>query len=53
MKSMKLNLITKLMLLMLTPMVAFSEEAVDFNTDFIDSEGKENVDFSKFFAKSP
>ncbi|MBS0925999.1 fimbria/pilus outer membrane usher protein [Providencia sp. JGM181] len=48
MKSMKLNLITKLMLLMLTPMVAFSEEAVDFNTDFIDSEGKENVDFSKF-----
>ncbi|MTC34661.1 fimbria/pilus outer membrane usher protein [Providencia alcalifaciens] len=48
MKSMKLNLITKLMLLMLTPMVALSEEAVDFNTDFIDSDGKENVDFSKF-----
>ncbi|MGO2345678.1 MAG: FimD/PapC N-terminal domain-containing protein, partial [Providencia sp.] len=48
MKSMKINLITKLMLLMLTPMLAFSEEAVDFNTDFLEAEGTENVDFSKF-----
>lgn len=48
MKSMKLNLITKLMLLILTPMVAFSEEAVDFNTDFLEADSTENVDFSKF-----
>ncbi|HBO21387.1 MAG TPA: fimbriae usher protein StfC [Providencia sp.] len=48
MKSMKINLITKLMLLMLTPMLAFSEESVDFNTDFLEAEGTENVDFSKF-----
>lgn len=48
MKSMKLNLITKLMLLILTPMIAFSEEAVDFNTDFLEADSTENVDFSKF-----
>ncbi|EMT6576193.1 MULTISPECIES: fimbria/pilus outer membrane usher protein [Providencia] len=48
MKSMKLNLITKLMLLILTPMIAFSEEAVDFNTDFLEADSAENVDFSKF-----
>ena len=36
------------MLLILTPMIAFSEEAVDFNTDFLEADSTENVDFSKF-----
>lgn len=36
------------MLLILTPMIAFSEEAVDFNTDFLEADSAENVDFSKF-----
>lgn len=29
-------------------MIAFSEEAVDFNTDFLEADSTENVDFSKF-----
>ncbi|EJD6370839.1 fimbria/pilus outer membrane usher protein [Providencia rettgeri] len=48
MKSIRLNLITKLMLLILTPMFVFSEEAIDFNTDFLETDSTENVDFSKF-----
>ncbi|MEX6004177.1 FimD/PapC N-terminal domain-containing protein [Providencia vermicola] len=48
MKSMKLNVITKIMLLMLIPTIVWSEEAIDFNTDFLDGEGTENIDFSKF-----
>lgn len=48
MKSIKLKLITKLMLLILMPIIAWSEEAVDFNTDFLDNDSTENIDFSKF-----
>ncbi|MEX9754424.1 fimbria/pilus outer membrane usher protein [Providencia vermicola] len=48
MKSMRLNVITKIMLLMLIPTIVWSEEAIDFNTDFLDGEGTENIDFSKF-----
>ena len=49
MKSMRLNIITKIMLLMLaTPAPLLANESVDFNTDFLDSESTENVDFSQF-----
>lgn len=36
------------MLLMLMPVAAFSEDGVDFNTDFLDGSSTENIDFSKF-----
>lgn len=50
MKSMKINKITKVMLLFFVPfsLPVFAEEAVDFNTDFLTDKGIENTDFTKF-----
>ncbi|KPD03592.1 fimbria/pilus outer membrane usher protein [Moellerella wisconsensis] len=45
---MKLNKITKIMLMLLIPTFVLAEESVDFNTDFLDDINSQNTDFSKF-----